>query len=67
MMNLADIRRELLMANVEHLTVTNQPPSAGDAPALFRLAEMVAGLGERSTTEEIRPACFQNQRFTGCG
>jgi GTPase Era involved in 16S rRNA processing len=40
--------------NVENVTATNPIPRVvGEAEALSRLAEIAAGLGERSTTEDI--------------
>jgi len=44
------------MPDLEHLSAANSAPqaAAGEAAALSRLAEIAAGLGERSTTENIR-------------
>jgi GTPase SAR1 family protein len=42
------------MPDVESVTTGDSAPAAGDAPGLSRLAEISAGLGERSTTEDIR-------------
>ncbi len=49
-----DIDSELAMPNVEHISAAHSAPAIGDAQELSRLAEISAGLGEHSTTEDIR-------------